>query len=377
MKELKRNFFIYCVTNFVWAAVFNLWYGFLPKFYETLGASVVIIGFLFSLEKIFEGISNIFGGYFSDRYGRKKIIIFGSFIGNISLLILFLATNWLWLIPAIAFFWITVGMQSSTIAALINESVSKKRRASTFSILSVTSIIPTILTASLGGLLIGSIGLINGIRTSLLISFIVGMTSTLIYILFLKETLKFPKKIEIKIKWRMPRDVWYFILTYGLLMFGVSLVSPFVIFYSQDVVGIDMFEWGVVMSFFTAFTLIATVAGGIMSDRFGRKIALLLSFTSFVFPLLIVLSKNLVQIIIAHAFAGALFLGSSSVSVYAFEKSKSAKAIGIVNFSIAVAMVLGYPLGGFLYSLSPQYPFIASSLVRTIGLILGILFLKN
>jgi len=377
MRKLARNFFIYCITNLIWAAVFNLWYGFLPKFYEALGASIITVGFLFSLERVFEGFSNVFGGHFADKYGRKKVIIFGSFLGNISLLILFLATNWLWLIPAIVFFWITVGIQSPTIAALINESISKKRRASAFSVLSVTSLIPAIFTVSLGGLLIERMGLLSGIRTSLLISFLVGIACTIAYILFLRETLKFPKKIKIKIKWKMPREIWHFIIIYSLLMFSVSLVGPFVIFYSQDVVGIGMFDWGIVRSFFTAFALIATIAGGLVSDRFGRKTALLFSFISLLFPLLMIFSKNLVHIIIAHIFAGALFLGSSSIPVYTFEKSKSAKAIGIVNFSLAIAMVVGYPLGGFLYSLSPQYPFIISSLVRIAGLILGILLLKD
>jgi len=375
MGKFTRNFFIYCITNFVWAAVFNLWYGFLPKFYEVLGASVITIGFLFSLERVFEGFSNIFGGYFADKYGRKKVIIFGSFIGNISLLILFLATNWLWLIPAIAFFWITVGIQSPTIATLINESISKKRRASAFSILSVTSLIPAIFTVSLGGLLIERIGLLNGIRTSLLISFVVGMISTLVYILSLKETLKLPKKIKVKIKWNIPRKVWYFIISYTLLMFGVSLVSPFVILYSQNVIGIGMFNWGIVLSFFTVFTLIATIVGGVLSDKFGRKKAILFSFVSLIFPMLIIFSKNLTDVIAAHIFASTLFLGSSSIAVYVFEKSKSAKTIGIVNFSIAIAMALGSPLGGYLYSLSPQYPFIASSFVRAVGLIIGILLI--
>jgi len=375
MEKFKRNFLIYCITNFVWAAVFNLWYSFLPKFYEALGASIITVGFLFSLERMFEGSSNVFGGYFADKYGRKKVIIFGSFIGNISLLVLFLATNWLWLVPAIIFFWVTVGIQSPTIAALINESISRKRRASAFSILSITNLIPTIFTVPFGGLLIETIGLVNGIKIAILISFFVGMFCTLAYIFFLKETLKFSKKIKIKIKWKLPRKIYYFILSYGLLMFGVSLVSPFVIFYSQDIVGISMFEWGLVRSFFTLFVLIFTLAGGIISDKFGRKKALLFSFISILFPLFMIFSKNLIQIIICHIFASALFLGSSSVPVYIFENSRYAKTIGIVNFMLTLIMIFGYPLGGFLYSLSPEYPFLISTLVRTTGLVLGIILL--
>jgi MFS family permease len=127
MSKFTRNFFIYCVTNFIWASVFNLWYSFLPKFYQALGASVLIVGFLFSLERFFEGSSNILGGCLADKFGRKKIIVFGSLIGDISILILFLATHWIWLIPAIAFFWITVGIQSPTIATLISESISREK----------------------------------------------------------------------------------------------------------------------------------------------------------------------------------------------------------------------------------------------------------
>jgi len=372
MEKLERNFFIYCITNFIWAAVFNLWYNFLPKYYELLGASTIIVGFIFSLERISEGISGIFGGHLSDKIGRKKVIIFGSFLGNISLLILYLATNWIALIPAIALFWITVGIQSPTISALINESVSKKKVASAFSILSIMSNVPAIFTISLGGLLIEKIGLLNGIRVSLLISFIIGMCSTLIYILFLKETLRTPKKIKVKIKLKITKKIFYFIISYGLLMFSVSSVSPFVIFYCQDVKGIGMFDWGIVKSSFTTFTLIAILLGGLISDKFGRKIALLSSFISILFPFSILLSKNLLHIIIAHIFASTLVLGSSTIPVYVFEKSKSAETIGIVNFCLLIAMVLGSPLGGFLYSLSPEYPFMISGLIRIIGFIFGL-----
>jgi MFS family permease len=371
MKDLKINFLVYCITNFIWAAVFNLWYSFLPRYYEALGASVVIIGFLFSLEKVSDGLSNIFGGYFADKIGRKKVIIIGSFLGNISLLILYLATDWIRLIPAIAIFWITVGIQSPTIAALIGESISKKRRASAFSILSVMSYIPGIFTVSLGGFLIEKIGLLNGLRTSFLISFIIGMSSTLAYIFFLKETLPIPKKVKVN-GMEMPRKIFYFIASYSLLMFSVSLVSPFVIFYSQDIIRIGMLDWGIVRSFFAAFTLVATIVGGLLSDRLGRKTALLLSFISILFPFSMILSKNLIQTIIAHVFASALFLGSSTIPVYVLEKSKSAKSIGVVNFCLTVAMVVGSPIGGFLYSLSPKYPFIISGLVRIISLVIGI-----
>jgi|GEM_PF-7024378 len=375
MEKLERNFFIYCITNFIWAAVFNLWYNFLPKYYELLGASAIIIGFIFSLERISEGISGIFGGYLSDKVGRKKVIILGSLLGNISLLALYLVTDWLWLVPAIALFWITVGIQSPTISALINESISKKKIASAFSILSIMSNIPAIFTISLGGLLIEKMGLLSGIRTSLLISFVIGTCLTLTYILFLKETLQIPKKIKIKIKLEVSKKILYFVMSYGLLMFSVSLVSPFVIFYCQDVKGISMLDWGIVRSSFTAFTLIAILVGGLISDRFGRKIALLSSFISLLFPFSILLSKNLLHIIIAHIFASTLVLGSSSIPVYIFEKSKSAKMIGVVNFCLLIAMVLGYPIGGFLYSLSPEYPFLISGLIRIIGLLIGFFLL--
>jgi MFS family permease len=198
------------------------------------------------------------------------------------------------------------------------------------------------------------------------------MCSTLTYILFLKETLQIPKKIKIKIKLEAPKKILYFIVSYGLLMFSVSLVSPFVIFYCQDVKRIGMLDWGIVRSFFTAFTLIGILLGGLISDKFGRKAAFLLSFISILFPFSILLSKNLLHILIAHVFASTLVLGSSTIPVYVFEKSKSAKTIGIVNFCLLIAMVLGSPLGGFLYSLSPEYPFLISGLIRIISLVLAL-----
>jgi len=372
MSKFTRNFFIYCVTNFIWASVFNLWYSFLPKFYQALGASVLIVGFLFSLERFFEGSSNILGGCLADKFGRKKIIVFGSLIGDISILILFLATHWIWLIPAIAFFWITVGIQSPTIATLISESISREKRALAFSVLSILSSIPAIFAVPIGGWIIEKNGIINGIKFSLLLSFFIGVISTLTYVLFLKETIAKIRR-KFKVEWKIPKEVLCFVASYGLLMFAVSLVSPFVIFYSQDIIGIGMIDWGIVVSIFTILTLVVTFLGGMISDKFGRKKVLLLSFLSSLFPILLILSRNLFHIIIAHIFASTIFFVSSSVPAYIFEKTKTARAIGIVNFLITIFMVLGYPLGGFLYSLSPQLPFIVSTLIRIIGLIVGVI----
>jgi MFS family permease len=370
MKSLRINFLVYCVTNFVWAAVFNLWYSFLPKFYQALGAPLFFVGFLTALERLCEGSSNILGGWLADRYGRKRVIICGSLIGNLSLLFFLRASGWIWLIPAIAFFWITVGIQAPTIASLISESVKKKERAKAFSILSVFSSIPAIFTISLGGLLIEGMGLVEGMRISLLLSFFVGMTATLLYAFLLRETLTRAKRMGMR--WTFPKKVVYFILSYGLLMFGVSLVSPFVIFYSVDVVGISMLEWGFVRSFFTFFILLVTLAGGLFSDRYGRRSAILLSFASLLFPLTMLMSKNLLHIILAHIFASALFLGAPSVAPYILEKAKTAKSMGIANFCFTLAMFGGSSLGGWLYSISPSYPFLLSIGVRLVGFLLGI-----
>jgi MFS family permease len=224
----------------------------------------------------------------------------------------------------------------------------------------------------IGGWIIEKNGIINGIKFSLLLSFFIGVISTLTYVLFLKETIAKIRR-KFKVEWKIPKEVLCFVASYGLLMFAVSLVSPFVIFYSQDIIGIGMIDWGIVVSIFTILTLVVTFLGGMISDKFGRKKVLLLSFLSSLFPILLILSRNLFHIIIAHIFASTIFFVSSSVPAYIFEKTKTARAIGIVNFLITIFMVLGYPLGGFLYSLSPQLPFIVSTLIRIIGLIVGVI----
>jgi len=369
MGNLEINFFIYCITNFVWAAIFNVWYSFLPKFYEALGASLLIIGFLTALERLCKGFFSIVGGWLADLCGRKKVIILGSLVGNLSLLLLFYALNWIWLIPAIILFWSTVGVQTPAVASLINESVKKGRRATAFSLLSILSLIPTIFTIPLGGWLVEKIGLVKTMRFSFLLSFLVGICATLTYTIFLKETLRKSKKRSERGGFAL-KNVFPFILGYGLLMFAVSLVAPFVIFYSTDVIGISMLEWGFIRGFFNALILLTTLIGGFISDKFGRKCAILLSFISTFFPLILLFSKNSFHVALAHIFASTLFLGMGSVTVYLFEKFKSAKVIGISDFCFTVAMFLGSLIGGWLYSLKPSYPFLLSTIVRGMGFVL-------
>lgn len=88
---LERNVIVICVSNIILFSGFSLWNNFLPKFFGALGASAIIVGFLFSLESGLQTFFHILGGYFSDRYGRKRIFVLSTVLSAVALLVYYVS----------------------------------------------------------------------------------------------------------------------------------------------------------------------------------------------------------------------------------------------------------------------------------------------
>lgn len=384
---LERNIVVFALSNVILLAGFFAYTNFLPKFYEALGASTVIVGLLFTLEGGIQQIAHLIGGYWSDRYGRKKIYLL-SFLGALAFLIFYFTPSWIFLIPAVLLIGFTDGIGGTAGSTIVTESVHRKKRATGWSVLQSMGSFTVFAVAPLGGLLIERFGIILGFKIGLLVAMATSLIAFVFISVLLKETLKrkISKKANINLNdginflIRLPRKIKFYFLFASLLFFGNSLVQPFIIFYALDVVKITALEFGILVSIITGVSAASVVVGGKLSDMKGRKHVLLASvFLIVIETLIFLLSKNFTHLVIFAVISGLATIGFSSLIPYAADNVKTgarAKTLGLTNFVLMLSSTPAPLVGGWLYSLSPVIPFLALIAISTVTFLVGLKFLK-
>jgi MFS family permease len=386
---LERNIIVIIIANTLWSTMV-LYRGFLPKFYESLGATIFFVGLLFSLSDLFYSLSSFIGGHLSDAYGRKQIFVRTALIGHFLLLGYLFAPNWIFLIPFLILGNFVSGMGDASAQTMISESVPKKSRATGLASIYLTATIVSALIVPCGALLVQNYGMLDGVRAAILISFFFSLTGTIILFFYGKETLK--RKLKKKIKFKLnfselkeffkslPLSIKGMFFFASLLYFSSMLNTPYWIFYSLDVIKINSLEFGILESIQFITVAVFTFVGAKLSDKYGRKKILLLSIIlSLIVPILFIFSKNFIQLIFVYVTGGASAFGFSTVFAYIADninQKRRSRAIGMTNGLMTFASIPAPLIGSILYSIMPQYPFIFSSVLFAITLIVGMKFLK-
>jgi len=319
---LERNIIAISLANILWATVV-LFKGFLPKFYSLLGASVFVVGLLFSLTDLFYALASFIGGHLSDAYGRKYILVRAAIITNIMILGFFFAPNWIFLIPFIIFANLSSGIEDASAQTLIAESLPKKKRATGLASVMLAATLVSAFLIPIGAYLVQIYGIIDGVKSSILISFILGLIGTAIFIFLGKETIT--KKIikqtstfkinNLKTFFRkLPRSVKWILCFVAILYFSNSLLMPYWIFYSLDIIKISAFQFGILMSIQFVTVSFSMFIGAKLSDKYDRKKILLISvLVSSLIPLLFIFSTNFLQLVIVYIISSVGTLGAATI----------------------------------------------------------------
>jgi MFS family permease len=103
------------------------------------GISIVYAGLVFTIEGIAGSILAVPLGIVSDRNGRKKMIVYGNLILGISVILIAFATNIIQLYTAAVLIGITDAAFTASGGAMLSEIATDEKRTATFSLYSLAS----------------------------------------------------------------------------------------------------------------------------------------------------------------------------------------------------------------------------------------------
>src|SRR5438093_6609598 len=92
---LKRNIVVMLASTMILEMGEELWEKFIPKYLEYLGATVLIISIYGALRDLLDALYQYPGGWFADKFGRKKTMLVFTLLAVIGYLLYLFASTWL------------------------------------------------------------------------------------------------------------------------------------------------------------------------------------------------------------------------------------------------------------------------------------------
>lgn len=397
---LERNILVLCTTAIL-LNLGNLVYGpFLPLHFENLGASLALLGPIFSVLAIASAFITVPGGHFADRFGRKRITVLGSAMMAASMIPLYWIGAWPLVVACLVIANFGIDIYRPGTYAMIVESVPANRRATAFSIMGLIAFPGSLIAPIIGGYLS-----LNGNYNILFAVSAISFTiMTLLRQAFLIETkgkkipntereaknseknsLSFTEKL--RLTWRSSPS------TRAYLVFGVasalagSMAGPYFAAFYLKILNLDQLQIGTLTTVSLIPNMICQLPGGKLADRIGRKPLVLMGVASFPLTVFaITQATNFNQLILIELFSGAVG-GLSAGATYTMPtelvaEEYRATALGVFNTTSRLAGAIGPSLGGLIILIYPflTYPrhiFYISILAGIPSIILFTLYVKE
>jgi MFS family permease len=371
---IERNVAVASTAVFLVGLGEELWKKFLPKYLESLGASVVAVGLFGTAEDFFDAIYQYPGGWLADHLGRKRaFLIF--LVATVAGYFIYLSSpTWPYLFLGLAFVMAWQSMGSPAMFATIGDALPKERRAMGFTVQSMLKRIPMVISPLVGGAMIGALGLQKGIRTGLLVTLVLAALAVALLL-----SLRLPAATRDTVGMSGVWDAFHPTLKRLLASDIVirtceGMADIFVVLYVTNVSGVTIPKYGVLIAIQLMTAILIYVPSAKIAARVGRKPFVIATFFCFaLYPITVILAHNFGTLMLAFIVGGLREIGEPSrkamIVDFAGEQLRG-RAVGLYYLVRNLAITPASAVGGLLWKVHAEIPFLTAGLIGFGGTLL-------
>ena len=368
---LERNVVAASCAVFLLGMGEELWKKFLPKYLEALGAGTLAIGLFGTAKDFFDAVYQYPGGWLADHLGRRKAFLIFIVLASIGYLIYLFSPSWIFVFLGLAFAMAWHSMASPAIFAVVGDSLPKERRAMGFTIQSILKRVPMILAPIVGGSLIAATGVIAGVRTGLVVTLALAAVTAVI-VLAVNIPVKVGEATNVRGVWRSFHQALKRLLVSDIIIRTCEGVAEiFIVLYATNVVGVTLAQYGILVAIQMTTSILVYIPSAKIADRIGRKPFVIATFVCFaLFPIAVVLSSGFYSLIFAFIVGGLREIGEPSrkaMIVDFAEPHLRARSVGLYYLVRSLSITPAALVGGLLWTLAPQTPFVTAGFFGLIG----------
>jgi MFS family permease len=371
--SLERNVSIASVAVFLIGLGEELWKKYLPKYLEALGASVPVIGLFGTAENLLDAIYQYPGGWLADRVGRRRAFLVFVALASAGYLIYLFSTSWPLVFLGLTFAMAWQSMASPAIFAVIGDSLPPDKRAMGFTIQSILKRVPIVIAPMIGGALIGAFGVARGIHIGLVVTlFLAAITVLLIQRINIQ--VRGAEATNIRAVWKsFHAALKRLLISDVIIRLCEGMTGVFTVLYVTNVHGLSAARFGTLIAIQMITSILVYIPAGKIADRVGRKPFVIATFISFaLFPLAVILASNFALLVVAFIIGGLREIGEPARKAMIVDFAREelrARSVGLYYLVRSLSITPAAAIGGLLWKVNPEAPFIMASAIGLIGTI--------
>jgi MFS family permease len=378
---LKRNLVIILVAIFVIGTGEELWMRFLPKYLQTLGASVFVIGLYDALRTLISAIYAYPGGFLADRWGHRRAFITFNLVSIAGYALVLVIPHWGAVIAGMFLFLSWTCFSLPATFSLVGASVAANRYSMGIGVQMVIKRLPIMVAPLVGGILIDRFGVIPGVRVALIISILLA-GATFIALRELREEVKESEEtVPTPERWNFLRCLREFdapmrwlLLSDILVRFCERIPFAWVVIFAMDYAGASGEQVGLLTTIEVLVATLCIIPSSYFADKHQREPFVVTTFVMFtLFPIVLLFSRSLPALMIAFFIRGLKEFGDTSrkalIVIYS-EPERRGQMIGAYYLIRDSIVSIGAILGAYLWSRSPAANFLGAAAFGIAGIIL-------
>jgi MFS family permease len=378
---LKRNLVIILVAIFVIGTGEELWMRFVPKYLQTLGASVFVIGLYDALRTLIGAIYAYPGGFLADRWGHRRAFITFNLVSIAGYALVLLIPRWGAVIAGMFLFLSWTCFSLPATFSLVGASVAANRYSMGIGVQMVIKRLPIMVAPLLGGILIDRFGVIPGVRVALIISILLA-GATFIPLRELREEVKESEEtVAMPERWNFLRCLREFdapmrwlLLSDILVRFCERIPFAWVVIFAMDYAGASGEQVGLLTTIEVLVATLCIIPSSHFADKQQREPFVVTTFVMFtLFPIVLLFSRSFHALMIAFFIRGLKEFGDTSrkaLIVSYSEPERRGQMIGAYYLIRDSIVSVGAILGAYLWNRSPAANFLGAAAFGIAGTIL-------
>ncbi len=375
---LRRNTSLLLVALVLAGTGEKLWLGFAPKYLQTLGASILIIGLFDALQTLLGAVYAYPGGWLTDRWGQRRSLMLFSALSLAGYTLVLVWHHWLALLLGTFLFLAWSALSLPTTFTVVATSLKARQHTMGIGVQSLVRRVPMMLGPLGGGWLITRFGWERGVQYALLLCLLLSLL-TMVFQWFMLEpgkgdlaaadeagTTNFRAVVR-----SFTPALRELLVSDILIRFCERIPYAFVILWAMNHAGVDAQQFGVLVACEMVTAMICYIPVAHLADKYGRRPFVLVTFIFFtLFPLTLLWADSFGWLALAFVVRGLKEFGEPARKALIIGEAVPdlrARTYGAYYLIRDCVVTSGSFLGAWLWSISPQANFIGAAVCGALG----------